>query len=485
MKTIHYAFLLILSICLLSSAAAQSPLPFGGTQFRGINVTFGAYSTDSNSSGPNFPALFKTLSESWGVHGIRLVLQTDPNRVSPSSLIPPASPTLQHDCFWKWLSTSGSAYTNGTAGVWDNGDRLGIDSTGFNKLMTVLGQAQSENIKVILDIHSMPGQSNYDFWSCSDPYNITNTNSPQALADQKGIYFQVQSRFFWTTLIETYLKANPNLIDTIVGYDLMNEPDLITSMPEAGFTPTSGTTRTFYMNALASGSFGSVIPSMWKNYSNHNLNYNRLMYYTIGAIRTAEGQLTSNLGLSSTVCKTAIVEGWGSYGNPGNLAWLQPVSDPMNNTIYSFHMYIPHYFTDYTRIETGGYHSYYPSYRSKGDQQNFGQINTEAAMSVVGSFLSNNGLSGNQMFVGELGTEYGTDDLGADVWTWDVLNFCSAPQPPAPSQPWHWAWWSYSGDRDPELDYTGYTPATGTSYRLPVLEAFWQSIPISRPAEPR
>jgi len=424
--------LLFLAVLGLAPALALAT-PFGGQNLHAMNVAMVHGTTTT------FPGIFSEIA-GWGCDSIRLVLQADPNRTGPTG-------KFQHDMLFKWVNSSGVPYSPAIAGSYDNGDRLIIDTTGWTKLMTVLHQAKTAGLKVVIDVHSIPGTTNYELWSCSDPFTITNTNVPLAAADAKGQYFQSEYRLFWTTLIGTYLcqTANQDLVGTLVGYDLMNEPSIVYDNP---------TYATTWTSEMTGGTWST--PSVWLGTSNHNLNYHLLMTNVVSDIRSAEATLSTAVG--STICNTAIVEGWGEHGAPDNFGWLEPVSDGGNNLIYSFHMYQPGYFANETSATY-----FYPSVHSLGDPRDFSASDLDASMSAPVTFLSVNSLSSSAIWVGEFATNYGSDMMGSDTWAWDCLDYFI-------SKGWTSAWWSYE-TRNPRLDYTN-TLVTSTR-RLVTLKAMW------------
>ena len=154
--------------------------------------------------------------------------------------------------------------------------------------------------------------------------------------------------------------------------------------------------------------------------------------------------------------KMVIVEGVGLWGHPNNFLWMRPVK--ARNIVYSFHMYVPHAFTDSGKKGRAAGRKY----DSAG-----GRAQVAAAMAPVEAFSRKHDA---KVYVGELGLSYATEGNGAGDWLRDVLGFLG-------QRGWGWAYWTYSLPfRNPEviLSPDGTLEPRGDSERLRVLKDYWQ-----------
>ena len=184
----------------------------------------------------------------------------------------------------------------------NNGNILPANSSsGIADLKQVSEMADKAGVKIIVDLHIMPGNTANEIWT-------------------NPVYWD-RLRDLWVQ-IATVFKNN----NTFLAFDLMNEPGLVQSIQ----SPEKGTVQ----SEMAKGNW--AFPKKWQNTPR---DYKAQITKLVKAIRNADND------------RTLIVEGYGLFGQPINFKWLQPV-EGVDNIVYSFHMYKP---PSITMIGTKGF----------------------------------------------------------------------------------------------------------------------------------
>jgi len=170
-----------------------------------------------------------------------------------------------------------------------NKDRAGIEinsNEGISALKEAVAMAKKDNLKVIIDMHSMPGRTNGEIWL-------------------NQFYWDELSNI-WTAITSVFKDDN-----TVIAFDLMNEPNVYTTVGSAD------------IGRMFKGTW--TPPARWTNTPrDYNLQIGKL----ISAIRKIDNN------------RYVIVEGFGYLGNPVNYNWMKPI-EGFDKVIYSFHMYEP------------------------------------------------------------------------------------------------------------------------------------------------
>jgi aryl-phospho-beta-D-glucosidase BglC (GH1 family) len=314
----------------------------------------------------------------WGANVVRLVIHADP-----------AMPQYR-DFFDKGLLT--------------------INEAAFKKVDEVIEFAAKNKLKIIIDLHTAPGVKSGNLWT-----------------DFK--YWEALEKL-WAFFADRY-KNNP----TVVGYDLLNEPNLVTSdlSPIERLSLQQGHWR---------------VPNDWRGTPRD--------YF---ALMTRIARIVNRI----SPAKIIIVEGVGLWGNPINFNWMEPID--ACNVVYSFHMYVPHKFTH----SGSGNNSRNIAYDSNKQRQSI-----VASIEPVARFAKKFNVP---IFVGEFGLNYYNEGRGASEWLDDVLGIFE-------SNGWSWTYWTYSIDfRNPEILIEGnkFTRNLNTE-RLDTLRKFWKKNKVPLPA---
>ena len=306
---------------------------------------------------------------SWGANLVRLVIHADPTKPQ------------YRDYYNTDLST--------------------IQGGAFAKLDQVLGFAARTHIRVVIDLHTAPGSDDGSLWTSYRHWDAFER--------------------LWAFLAERY-KDDP----TIVGFDLLNEPTLVTVNSSA-------------VGRLAMQQGNWTFPADWRETPR---DYFALMTRVARTIHR----------ISPT--KAIIVEGVGLWGNPVNFTWMEPID--ACNVVYSFHMYVPHKFTH------------------AGSGNNRRDVSYDRARQRPGILASVEPVVGFAkkyqvpVFVGEFGLNYFNEGRGASAWLDDVLEIFE-------SNGWSWSYWTYSIDfRNPEIRMVGNSMTRNQeTERLKTLKKFW------------
>lgn len=192
---------------------------------------------------------------------------------------------------------------NYTAFTDTNSKVLPGNNPGLADLELAVKMAQKAHLKVIIDMHTVPGTKGAKIWQDAEYWD-----------DLTQIWVLIAKKF----------KDN----ETVVAFDLMNEPNVIGYIRSQNFVQKASDEGKMLLGMWSP-------PDAWRNTPR---DYNMQMAKMIGAIRDEDDD------------RYVIVEGFGLLGNPVNFTWMKPIAG-FNKVIYSFHMYMP---TDLTMLGTKG-----------------------------------------------------------------------------------------------------------------------------------
>lgn len=306
---------------------------------------------------------------SWGANTVRIAIQGDPARARNNRLVDPQT--------------------------------LTVDETGLARLDEFVAYAKNAGLKVIIDLHTFPGHSDGMIWREQRYWDIFAEN--------------------WKLIAEHYRKE-----PTVLGYDLMNEPNLVDAL--------DGSEKALIQRAMRGG--GWRMPPAWKKSP-------RDYYFQIGRVATLINQVDPR--------KAVIVEGFGLWGAGENYEWMEPLN--ACNLVYSFHLYRPHAFTHSGREG-------FPQDLTYERQRDFGAI--KKSVDIVADFARKYSA---QIWVGEFGVTFYSENRGGAEWMEDAIGLFE-------QHGWGWAYWTYSIPlRSLELGEDG-TPTGTSSRRLQVFMKF-------------
>lgn len=318
------------------------------------------------------------------------------------------SPALAHSAFQKIESWGANSIrmplhlNQNRDGLLTSSDPVAFDEARFATLVHVLDLAHEHHLRVILDMHGQPS----------------------------GNLLWTDFRH-WETLIALWKEIARRVggHPAVAGYDLLNEPNWLQG---ADSRPAEGDASRWRP------------PSSWKDTPR---DYSLLMRRLTQAIREVDARTP------------LIVEGAGLFGKAINFLWLEPTGD--KNTLYSFHEYMPHRFTDqgtqgFALGET------YPNER-------FGKKELLATLQPVIDFQNRHRVP---IFVGEFAPTRFAEPYGAARWLDDVVPVFEA-------RGWHWAYWSFNVS-DRSLELGAKDPERGEPHsteRLELMKGFWTGRP--------
>jgi len=270
----------------------------------------------------------------------------------------------------------------------------------FKKLDAFLDMAAKRKIHVILDMHTFPGQSDNRIW---------------------------EDYAYWDKFTDlwSFIAARYKDNQTVLGFEIINEPDLVDKEGQ-GSDP----------KQILKGTW--VFPSQW-------LNTPKDYFSLVERI----GQAINKVAPDKIVVIPAVGEG----GQPINFKYMRPVN--VQNVMYTFHMYIPHKFSDMKQVGSAAYNrdkDYPKMLKAMEYPKNFAQAYNA------------------KMYVGEFGLTYYTEGMGARQWMEDVINYFE-------ENGLSWSYWSYSNkERDPRVivNPDGTFENHEDTERLSVLKEYWK-----------
>ena len=278
-----------------------------------------------------------------------------------------------------------------------------ISNQDFGILEAVLDQANSNDIKVVITLLSLPGsrwkQNNLDV----DDLRIW---------EQKE--YRDQAILFWRDLAKR-LNNHP----AIVGYNILNEPH-----PE----------RLSGISDYRQIDFSKWYASVKESLVDLNLFYQDI----VRAIREVDSL-------------TPIIVDTGLYATPWAITYLKPIKD--NSIVYSFHMYEPYaYTTRKINNERFTYPGSIPLHLEEAEQNtnpnailiNWNTATLKQFLSPVVDWQKKYNIPASRILVGEFGcdrTSKGAEKYLSDLI--DIFNFHN----------WHWAFYSFREDCGDSMDY--------------------------------
>lgn len=303
---------------------------------------------------------------SWGSRVIRLVIQADPAQPQGRKLI--------------------------------DSSTLSFTVQGMDILDQAVGLAKAAGLKVVLDMHTYPGHEGAKIW----------------LNDQYWTVFKNN----WKSIAKHFKNET-----SVLGYDLMNEPNVVDSLDEPE--------RTMTVVRMRTGSW--AMPENWKGTSKDYLMHMDEIAKDINSIDSS---------------KAIIVEGWGLFGAGENFEWMETLS--ACNVVYSFHMYSPHNFTHSGRGNID------PDIWYDHDQQ---FVLMEKSSRAPKAFSQKYSVP---IWIGEFGVTYFSENRGGDRWMDDAMQLFE-------KNGWGWAYWTYSIPlRSLEADESGQAVMSAVTKRMAV-----------------
>lgn len=281
----------------------------------------------------------------------------------------------------------------------------GIPAQDLAALKTVLDQAQSLGIKIVLTPLSLPGAR----------WRQQNGNK-EDLRLWKDSRYWAQATAFWQDLAR-HLKDHP----AIVAYNILNEPH-----PELADGYRDGHEFDF--------------AQWYSTVRNTPADLNQFNATLIAAIRAVDQT-------------TPIVLDCGLWAAPTTMAYLTPVKD--NNVLYSVHMYEPYEFTSAKPIN---HEASYPGqvYQTKNNQPvaiTLNQVALQSLLAPIADWQKRYQIRSDQILVGEFGIRRRVK--GAANYLEDLIKIFN-------QQRWHWAFYAFREDEWDAMDYelgTGPVPA--------------------------
>lgn len=268
----------------------------------------------------------------------------------------------------------------------------------------IVEAAGNHGIRIILDMHTFPGYKGGAIW-------------------RDKVYWESLVRL-WQEISKHY-KGN----NIIVGYDLINEPNLDASLTIS---------RPLHVKKIISEEW--MFPEEW-------IGTSRDYFQLVSRLAHEINEIDPD--------KVVIVEGVGLGGRAANFIWMKPIEAA--NLAYSFHTYVPKDFGD------SGKNGKSPdtTYVSIKQRQLL-----EADISHVENFAQ---LHKVRIFVGEFGLTYHAEGKGAGDWISDMVSLFER-------NGWSWAYWTYNIPfRNPEMVKLndGTLEKRTDTERLTVLKEYW------------
>ncbi|WP_420421136.1 glycoside hydrolase family 5 protein [Simkania sp.] len=285
-----------------------------------------------------------------------------------------------------------------------NADKFtSINEQDFKMLKSVLDDALSNDVKIVVTLLSLPGSR----WA-------QNNQAEDDLRIWKEEKYRQQAIEFWTSLAEL-LKDH----QAVVGYNILNEPH-----PE----------KLFGHEDFSQIDFQKWHSSIKETLADLNLFYRDL----VEAIRQVDRA-------------TPIILDTGMYATPWAISYLTPIED--EKVLYSFHMYEPYSYT--TRKINKGRFSY-PGIIpiSIGNSEtnlppvpNFFNWEYETLnlfLKPIVEWQEKHQIPSRQILVGEFGCDRASK--GAQNYLSDLIQIFD-------NYGWHWAFYSFREDCWDRMDY--------------------------------
>ncbi|XHT80048.1 cellulase family glycosylhydrolase [Bacillus cereus] len=303
----------------------------------------------------------------------------------------------------KWAKDKGFLFedkpdTYGKDFLIGNADNYqGLVKEDLEKLKADLDAAQSQGMKVVLTMLSLPG----DRWR---QFN-NNKNDDRIWEEEK---YQEQASQFWKDLA-LELKDHP----AVVGYNIINEPhpetaknnrynDFWTEDYEKWYSKVKGTTA----------------------------DLNRLYQKVINSIREVDQE-------------TPIILDSGLYATPWAFKYLKPVND--KKTLYAFHMYEPYELTSQGEKQNKEYQ--YPGLVKVGDLEKpvmWNKQGLEKFLKPIQQWSKKNHVSSNRIIAEEFGINRTVP--GATQYMQDLISIFN-------QKGWHKSFYAFREDTWTGMNY--------------------------------
>ncbi len=164
-----------------------------------------------------------------------------------------------------------------------------------------------------------------------------------------------------------------------------------------------------------------------------------------------------------------VVIGCASYANPGGMAKLEPVSDP--NVVYSFHMYLPHEFTEQGTRPQWPAGQVYPGTIGLGwDEKTPTQVEAAWLRESVKAVVEFQRRHAARIWVGEFSARRDAPQDSALRYLSDVLALFD-------EQGWDWAYHAFRESSTWDLELPANPEAKkrqGSTPRLELLRSYWK-----------
>ncbi len=269
-----------------------------------------------------------------------------------------------------------------------------LKNNGLADLTTAINMAKKDNLKIIIDMHSMPGFKNGEIW----------TNP---------------ARWDQLTKLWCFIASHYKNNSTVLAFDLMNEPNIL----EAISANKAGLEKQMFQ-----GKWNA--PAEWRSTTK---DYTFQMTNLISAIRKIDAS------------RYLIVEGFGMKGNPVNFNWLKPITN-YNNIVYSFHMYVP---TDLTMLGTQGSEKRDKAETTTSFKMPQDEAVIDKAFAPVLAFQKKYNVP---IYVGEFGvTDDGIFGKSADGTPYNAACWLGTVINKMDKYKWGWTYWDFwTGIRKPD-----------------------------------
>jgi hypothetical protein len=283
----------------------------------------------------------------------------------------------------------------------------GLVEKDFNVLKTVLDQADSIGLRIVLTTLSLPGSR----WRQQNG----NQFDFRIWRDSKYV---AQSALFWKELASR-LKRHP----AVVGYNILNEP-----IPERASGITDARNTDFV--------------KWYETVKNTPADLNLFNDSIVHAIREIDTE-------------TPIVLDCGWWSISYAISYQIPM--PYDNIVYAIHMYEPYEYTNF-KSNNGQYRYPADTIRTDEDSRNnvlLNYVTLKQILDPVAQWQKKFNIPANKIFVSEFGCNRRVK--GAAAYLGDLIKIFN-------EHGWHWAFYSFREDEWDGMDYEMGTRPAGEAY---------------------